>query len=153
MKIIFFLAWNRAADGTSRFMLWARSSTSFFFIRCNNLNSFSLPSFIPTNYPSSLSISPSLPSSPLPCFPLTLCLFDSFYQTYPSPPHLLHTTCTTSHTTDDDDTHTQSSSISSSRRARALEARKSIIVSTVDGSIKYRSWEFDPRSHRSSGDS
>lgn len=124
---------------------------SLFIVHCDNLHSLSLPSFLPTNNRSFLSISPLLPSSLLPSFPPTVCLFDSFYQTYPSPPHLLRITCTTSHT-DDDDTHAQSSSISSSRRARALEARKSIIVSTVDGSIKYRSWEFDPRSHRSSGD-
>ena len=52
---------------------------------------------------------------------------------------------------DDDDALAQSSSVTSSRRARALEARKSIIASTVDGSIKYRSWEFDPRSMRPSG--
>lgn len=155
-------------------MFSARCCILSFFIHCNHHNSSSLHTFLQlTYYPSTFCFSPLIPFSlplilslslffyifltPIPSssplyFAFSFRLLLSYHTRTTLTPQVLYITCTTSHTPDDDDTHAQSSSISSSRRARALEARKSIIVSTVDGSIKYRSWEFDPRSHRTSGD-
>ena len=77
---------------------------------------------------------------------------------------LTHThlyTCTHTHAYTNSYKHTQthkddedginSSTLTTKRRNQALEMRKTVITSSVDGSIRYSPWEFDLRPSRTTG--
>ena len=55
------------------------------------------------------------------------------------------------HMYEDEENSGNSSNLAVKKRNQALELRKTVITSSIDGSIKYCPWEFDLRPSRTAG--